>query len=104
MTKPSLGSTMRLVRSAPNVLGFYDGALPAAPIKSGASRRRFRLGRETLSAMEPAGYAAALVSICLALSADEVIAILRGFSSSGMLRLRSTKSRPFFSVAPSTST
>ncbi|MBZ9842447.1 MBL fold metallo-hydrolase [Mesorhizobium sp. CA5] len=27
MTKPSLGSTMRLVRPAPNVLGFYDGRI-----------------------------------------------------------------------------
>ena len=25
MTKPPLGSTMRLLRPAPNVLGFYDG-------------------------------------------------------------------------------
>lgn len=27
MTKPPLGSTMRLVRPAPNVLGFYDGRI-----------------------------------------------------------------------------
>ncbi|QKC81897.1 MBL fold metallo-hydrolase [Mesorhizobium sp. NZP2077] len=30
MTKPPLGSTMRLVRPAPNVLGFYDGRIDGA--------------------------------------------------------------------------
>jgi glyoxylase-like metal-dependent hydrolase (beta-lactamase superfamily II) len=30
MTKPPLGSTMRLVRPAPNVLGFYDGRIEGA--------------------------------------------------------------------------
>ncbi|MBZ9732772.1 MBL fold metallo-hydrolase [Mesorhizobium sp. CA18] len=34
MTKPSLGSTMRLVRPAPNVLGFYDGRIEGVRIWS----------------------------------------------------------------------
>ncbi|MDX8438643.1 MBL fold metallo-hydrolase [Mesorhizobium australafricanum] len=34
MTKPSLGSTMRLVRPAPNVLGFYDGRIDGVRIWS----------------------------------------------------------------------
>ncbi|RUW26355.1 MBL fold metallo-hydrolase [Mesorhizobium sp. M4B.F.Ca.ET.215.01.1.1] len=34
MTRPSLGSTMRLVRPAPNVVGFYDGRLDGVRIWS----------------------------------------------------------------------
>ena len=34
MTRPSLGSTMRLVRPAPNVLGFYDGRVDGVRIWS----------------------------------------------------------------------
>ncbi|BCM21537.1 MBL fold metallo-hydrolase [Mesorhizobium sp. J8] len=34
MTRPPLGSTMRLVRPAPNVLGFYDGRVDGARIWS----------------------------------------------------------------------
>jgi len=34
MIRPPLGSTMRLVRPAPNVLGFYDGRVDGARIWS----------------------------------------------------------------------
>ena len=34
MTKPPLGSTMRLIRPAPNVLGFYDGRVDGVRIWS----------------------------------------------------------------------
>ncbi|RUW73323.1 MULTISPECIES: MBL fold metallo-hydrolase [unclassified Mesorhizobium] len=34
MTRPSLGSTMRLVRPAPNVVGFYDGRVDGVRIWS----------------------------------------------------------------------
>jgi hypothetical protein len=34
MTKPSLGSTMRLIHPAPNVLGFYDGRVDGVRIWS----------------------------------------------------------------------
>ena len=34
MTRPSLGSTMRLIHPAPNVLGFYDGRVDGVRIWS----------------------------------------------------------------------